>query len=44
MSGKERIGAQRHIDKKYVEKKRYVERRKNSRYSEDCVISGGRYD
>lgn len=38
MARKKRIGAQRNIDKKYVE------RRKNSRCSEDCVISGGRYD
>lgn len=38
MAGKNRIGAQRNIDNKYVE------RIKNSRCSEDCVISGGRYD
>lgn len=37
MAGEKRIGAQKNIDK-------YVERRKNSRYSEDYVISGGRYD
>lgn len=36
MAGEKRIGAQRNIDK-------YVERR-NSRCSEDYVISGGRYD
>lgn len=37
MGGEKRIGTQRNIDK-------YVERRKNSRCSEDYVIFGGRYD
>lgn len=37
MAGEKRIGAQKIIDK-------YVERGKNSRCSEDYVISGGRYD